>query len=77
MHLNGTGTRPDKLAAYFWFRLAEVAGHPTAMKAKQALASQMTNEQITPAAEKASKWLQVHPPRSATSSLRQSVANPK
>jgi len=57
MHLNGTGARPDKLEAYFWFRLAEVAGHPTAIQAQQALASQMTNEQIATAAEKASRWL--------------------
>jgi len=77
MHLNGTGARPDKLEAYFWFRLAEVAGHPTAIQAQQALASQMTNEQIATAAEKASRWLQVHPPKTATSSQRQAVENSK
>lgn len=68
MHLNGIGTRPDKPGAFFWFRLAEVAGNPTATSARQAVASEMTKEEARAADEKATKWLQSHPSRSAAAS---------
>jgi TPR repeat protein len=63
MHLRGVGTKADNVSAYFWFELAEIAGHPNARQAKQELRSQMNQEQIATASEKAAKWLQAHSPR--------------
>jgi hypothetical protein len=75
MHLRGEGTKADPGAAYFWFQLAQVAGHPAAKQAKERLLSQMDHEQIAEASAKATKWLQTHPPRSATNtSQSQGVA---
>jgi MSHA biogenesis protein MshM len=66
MHLRGEGTDADLIAAYFWFRLAEVAGNPAAKQAKESLIARMDRGQIVTASAKASKWLQAHSPKAGT-----------
>jgi TPR repeat protein len=62
MSLRGVGIKADPVTAYFWFQLAEAAGHPGAKQAKQELQSRMNVEQLETASEKAARWLQAHPP---------------
>ena len=75
MHLKGVGTKADPVSAYFWFQLAQTAGHPTAEQAKKSLQPRMTQEQIATASQKAASWLQSHPSKVAHGTVGQSGAN--
>jgi len=74
MSARGVGMKADSLTAYFWFYLADAAGHPGAKQAKQEVQSRMNQAQLATASQKAEKWLEAHPSR-RTASGGQALAN--
>jgi len=60
MYSRGIGARPDYVAAYTWFTLAEAAGENHSASGKNDLAAKMTPEQISEANARASEWLKKH-----------------
>jgi TPR repeat protein len=47
MYMNGQGTAPDPVLAYFWFSLAVAQGESKASAARDYVMEQMSSEQIT------------------------------
>jgi Sel1 repeat len=60
MYANGVGVQPDKVTAYMWHLLAELAGEKRSTVAKSHLAATMTSDQRTEASARASRWLRRH-----------------
>jgi len=60
MYANGIGVRPDKMTAYMWHLLAELAGDKRSSVAKSQLAATMTSDERSEASARASQWLRRH-----------------
>jgi uncharacterized protein len=60
MYARGIGVQPDPVAAYMWYRLAEVAGERRAQGAEAALATNMTDDDISLARSRAAEWITKH-----------------
>jgi TPR repeat protein len=60
MYADGTGVRPDKVTAYMWHLLAELAGETRSRDARARLARNMTADQRLEARARASEWLRKH-----------------
>ena len=60
MYANGVGVQPDKVTAYMWHFLAELAGEKRSTVAKSHLAAAMTSEEQSEASARALRWLKRH-----------------
>jgi TPR repeat protein len=56
MYHNGLGVPQDYVMAHMWFNLAAALGDEKALKTRDALAKNMTSEQITEAQRLAREW---------------------
>ncbi len=55
-YMQGKGVQRDPLKAYAWYALASEAGHPNADRARDAIATQMSEGQVAEASELADQW---------------------
>jgi GAF domain/Sel1 repeat len=60
MFLTGIGVRQDNVSAYYWLLLAEAAGDRDARAEAANLASNMSEQQIAEATDRAQSWLNAH-----------------
>src|SRR2546425_4104359 len=60
MYANGVGVQPDKVTAYMWHLLAELAGETRSRIARSQLDPTMTADQKSEANARASQWLRRH-----------------
>jgi general secretion pathway protein A len=60
MYTNGMGVQADKVTAYMWYLLAELAGEKRSTVAKSQLAARMTSDERSEASARASRWLRRH-----------------
>lgn len=61
MHENGYGVSQDLIQAHMWYNLAGSTGLSAAIAKRNALAKNMTPEQIAEAQTLAQKWAESHP----------------
>ena len=60
MYSDGIGGRPDLVAAYSWFALAQAAGDVRASAEQEKLERIMSSAQVSEAFHRASSWLAAH-----------------
>ena len=55
------GTAPDMVEAYKWLQLADKGGDQEAKTQMEAVAAELTKQQITTANSRTQRWLKEHP----------------